>query len=70
MESKKIYYARRASAERQAAASATDSRARHVHLDLALRFEQLAAAVGEVDCKFGADEGAGHLHSGAGLVQF
>ena len=70
METKQTYYARRAVAERRAAERAADARARHAHLDLAARFDLLAAAVGEVDCKFGAEEPGAHRRFDTGLIRF
>lgn len=54
METNQAYYARRAVAERVAASEAKDARSRHAHLDLAARFDLLAAAIGEVDSKIGS----------------
>ena len=70
METQQSYYARRAEAERGAAAKAADARARHAHLDLAARFDLLATAVGEVDCSLRPDERPTHRHVSAGLIQF
>jgi hypothetical protein len=41
-----LYFSRRGSEERQAAASAADPRARQAHLVLADRYDELAAASG------------------------
>ncbi len=70
METEQSYYSRRAAAERSAAEQATDARARHAHLDLAARFDLLATAVGEVDCKLRPDERPTHRHFSPGLIQF
>lgn len=70
METQQTYYARRAVAERTAAEQATDARARHAHLDLAARFDLLATAVGEVDCRMRPDERPTHRHFESGLIQF
>jgi len=70
MDSQSTYYARRAAAEREAAAAAVDARARHAHLDLAARFDLLATAVGEVDCALRPDERPTHRHVSPGLIQF
>lgn len=70
MESNHSYYARRAAAERLAAVHAADARARHAHLDLAARFEMLAAAIGEVDQKLGNVDQVPYRPTGAGLIQF
>ncbi len=70
METEQSYYSRRAAAERSAADKAADARARHAHLDLAARFDLLATAVGEVDCKMRPDEWPTHRHFSPGLIQF
>ncbi|MDQ3479021.1 MAG: hypothetical protein M3438_07690 [Pseudomonadota bacterium] len=70
MESEQTYYARRAEAERSAAAKAADARARHAHLDLAARFDLLATAVGEIDCALRPQERPTHRHFSAGPFQF
>lgn len=70
METEHSYYTLRAAAERKAAESATDARARHAHLDLAARFDLLATAVGEVDCALRPDDRPTHRHFSPGLIQF
>jgi len=70
MESQQSYYARRAGAERNAARRAKDARARHAHLDLAARFDQLAAVVGEVDREVGPEERPVERRFASGLIQF
>ncbi len=70
METQQTYYARRAVAERAAAERASDVRARHAHLDLAERFDLLAAAIGDVDCMVVSDEPAADRRFGPGLIQF
>ena len=46
MDGDSLYFSRRGSEERKAAAAATDPRARQAHLDLAGRYDELAAAIG------------------------
>jgi len=46
MDGDSVYFSRRGSEERRAATTAADPRARQAHLDLADRYEQLAAAIG------------------------
>ena len=70
METQQNYYARRAEAERSAAAAAGDARARHAHLDLAARFDRLAIAVGEVNCAERPDEPPSDRHASVGLIEF
>jgi hypothetical protein len=56
MDGDPLYFSRRGSEERQAAATAADPRARQAHLELADRYDELAAAIGP------------HEHSGADLT--
>jgi hypothetical protein len=46
MRGDQFYFIRRGSEERQAAERAVDPRARQAHLDLADRYDELAAAIG------------------------
>lgn len=70
MDMEQTYFARRAAAERMAAETATDARARHAHLDLAARLDLLATAVGEVDCALRPEERSTHRHLDGGLIRF
>jgi len=56
MEGDSLYFSRRGSEERKAAATAADPRARQAHLELADRYDELAAAIGS------------HERAGASLV--
>jgi hypothetical protein len=46
MDGDSLYFSRRGSEERRAAAAAVDPRARQAHLELADRYEELATAIG------------------------
>ena len=45
MQGDQFYFSRRGSEERKAAEKAADPRARQAHLDLAVRYDDLAAAL-------------------------
>ena len=47
MDNDELYFARRATDERAAAALATDQRARQAHVELAERYEDLSAAIAD-----------------------
>jgi hypothetical protein len=46
MDGDSLYFSRRGSEERKAAETAADPRARQAHLELADRYDELAAAIG------------------------
>jgi hypothetical protein len=54
MESDQQYFWRRHKEQTAAAERATNDRARVAHLELAARYAQLAAAIGEVDERLGS----------------
>jgi hypothetical protein len=56
MDGDSLYFSRRGSEERKAAETAADPRARQAHLELAHRYDELAAAIGS------------HEQMGAGLA--
>lgn len=45
MEGDSVYFSRRAQAERDAASKAADDTARNIHLEMAERYDDLAAAI-------------------------
>ena len=55
MEGDVIYFSRRAKEERSAAGRAVQKAARQVHLEMANRYEELAAAIDAREHKLGVD---------------
>ena len=55
MEGDVVYFSRRAKEERSAASNASHATARQAHLDMANRYEELAAAIGARAHRLGVD---------------